>query len=463
MLTPAEIDVEAAIERQKPNWFQAAVVFWSCLIMFVEGYDAQVVAYAAPAIVKAWHIDKTFFGPVFSASLFGYMVGATLLTNLSDRFGRKAVIVSGNVLFGLLTLATARATSIEDLLILRFIAGLGLGCSIPAAIALGAEYAPARSRSMRISLMFVGYTMGAALGGVLAAWLMVAFGWQSVFYLGGFASLALSLILVFVLPESVRFLALKQTSPGQIASILAKLRPDLKFPPNARFVLREEAQAGLPLKYLFTQGRAVVTLLLWLSFIMSLTAHHFLTSWLPTVLASDGVPLAHAVVAGALIQGGGGIGSVLIGWFLDKRGIISIVLAFILAAPLVALIGSGGMPEVLLMVVVFLSGLFLIGGQIGLNALSGTIYPTYIRSTGAGWAFGIGRVGSIIGPLVGTVLISRGLSASALFICAAVPVVCCAAAVFLLRAATAAAAPTATAAVSPEPRPEARRAAGVRA
>jgi MFS transporter, AAHS family, 4-hydroxybenzoate transporter len=189
----------------------------------------------------------------------------------------------------------------------------------------------------------------------------------------------------------------------------------------------------LPVRHLFTEKRAALTSLLWLSFILSLTGHHFLTSWLPTVLDSNGVPLGHAVAAGALIQFGGAAGSLAVGRLLDRIGVVAIALAFLIAIPFVVLIGARSMPEYQLMVVIFLAGLFLLGGQVGLNALAGTIYPTFIRSTGAGWALGVGRVGSILGPALGGVLIALKLSMPVLFLCAAIPVACCAAAVLLLR------------------------------
>jgi AAHS family 4-hydroxybenzoate transporter-like MFS transporter len=222
----------------------------------------------------------------------------------------------------------------------------------------------------------------------------------------------------------------------QIAAILKKLRPDLGIDASTRFIVAEhKAEPGLPVRHLFTEGRALITSLLWIAFITSLTGHHFLTSWLPTVLDSNGVPLAHAVVAGSLIQGGGALGSLIVGRLMDRFGMMAIVAAFILSVPFVVMIGALGMPEYALMLVVFIAGLCLLGGQIGLNALAGTIYPTFVRSSGAGWALGIGRIGSIIGPVIGGVLIGMKLSMPALFICAAIPAACCAVTVFVLRAA----------------------------
>jgi AAHS family 4-hydroxybenzoate transporter-like MFS transporter len=428
------IDLGKAIEAQSDSWYSRRILVLCCAAMAIEGFDVQVVAYAAPAIIRDWHIDKAYFAPVFSAALFGYMVGATFLSGVSDKIGRQRTLVFGNLFFGLLTIASAFATTIPVLLLLRFAAGLGLGCSIPSVMALGVEYAPERRRAFRVSILFVGYTLGAALGGFATAALITHFGWQSAFYFSGFGSVAIGLIAHFFMPESVRFLAVKNKEDARIAAIMKRLRPDLGVGPATRFTVEEEkVQPGLPVKHLFTEGRALLTSLLWLSFVLSLTGHHFLTSWLPTVLDSNGVPLAHAVVAGALIQFGGGVGSLIIGRLLDRIGIIAIALAFILAIPFVILIGALGMPEFELMGVVFLAGLFLLGGQVGLNALAGTLYPTFIRSTGAGWALGIGRIGSILGPAIGGVLIALKLSMPALFLCAAIPAACCAVTVFVLR------------------------------
>ncbi len=416
------LDIRSAIDGQGRSAFATLILLTCSAVMVVEGYDAQVVAYAAPAIIRAWHIDRSAFGPVFGASLFGYMVGATVLSGASDRFGRRRVIAASNLVFALFTLASAFATTITGLLSFRFLAGLGLGCSIPATIALAVEFAPEQRRSFRVSLLFVGYTVGAALGGVVAAALMTWFGWQSAFLLGAGLSAALGLAALALLPESVRFLAARGTQPGQIAAIMRRLRPDLGITPATRFVLAEEAAPkGMPVTQLFSDGRAWITVLLWAAFVTSLGSHYFLTSWIPTVLDAGGIPLAHAVVAGSLIQAGGGLGSLLLGRLVDRLGMLSIAAALLLSTPLVVLIGAAGWSEPVLMALVFLAGMFLLGGQIGLNALASTIYPTTARSSGAGWALGIGRLGSIMGPVIGGWLIGAGLSTPALFVCAAIP------------------------------------------
>lgn len=433
MAQPSQtIDVASVIENRKINGFQFVVIAWACAIMFIEGYDMQVVPFAAPAMIKAWHVNKAYFGPVFGFGLFGYMLGATLLSNLGDKFGRKKLIVSGGLLFGAFTLASAFSATLRQLLVLRFIAGIGLGASIPTAIALAAEYAPSRARATTISILFIGYNLGSTAGGLLAAKFIPMFGWPIVFYIGGIFPILLSLCLIFALPESVRFLALQEGKREAVVRILRKLVPERSFDADARFILREEHRSGVPVKNLFTEGRAFMTAMLWLAFISSLLGHTFLTSWLPTVLSGEGMSLSHAVVAGALLQFGGAFGAVLIGWLVDKRGITTIAVAFALAVPLIIFIGSAHITDAVLMAAVFLIGIGMLGGQVGLNAMSGTIYPTYIRSSGAGWAFGVGRVGSILGPVIGGVLIGWGQPPSLLFIYAAIPFLCCAGATYLL-------------------------------
>ena len=233
------VDLGKAIEAQSGGGFSRLILFLCCAAMVIEGYDVQVLAYAAPAIIRDWNIERAYFGPVFGAALFGYMLGATLLTSVSDQIGRKKVIVLGNIFFGLLTVASAFAPNINVLLALRFLAGLGLGCSIPSAIALAVEYAPEQHRSFRVSILFIGYTLGAALGGMLTAALIVNFGWRSTFLFGGFASLTLAVVLFFILPESARFLAVIGGRDREIAAIMQRLLPHSGIDASTCFTLAE--------------------------------------------------------------------------------------------------------------------------------------------------------------------------------------------------------------------------------
>jgi len=432
MTKAASIDVGTLIEGQTFGRFQTGLMFWICTFMLIEGYDMQVVGYAAPAIIKAWHSDKAAFGAVFGAGLGGFMLGATILGNLGDRFGRKHMIVAGSLLFGLFTLASAWADGLTSLLVLRTIAGIGLGGSIPNAIALVAEYAPARERATRVGIMFIGYTIGSALGGVIAAQLIPAWGWESVFVVGGILPIAIGLVSIFVLPESVRFLMVKRGRTDLVLALLRRIRPDVPIADNASLAIAEENREGLPVAQLFADGRASMTALLWLAYAANMVSLHFLTSWLPTVVAESGVPLAHAVIATALLQGGGAVGSLVVGRLLDRLGTPGIVAAFLVAVPGVAALGHVGTSETPLMALVIVVGFCVIGGQVGINALAGTLYPTYMRSTGTGWAFGVGRVGSILGPVIGGHLLAFGLPLGMLFAAASMPILISASALFFL-------------------------------
>jgi MFS transporter, AAHS family, 4-hydroxybenzoate transporter len=279
MTKAASIDVGGLIEGgQRFGRFQIGLMFWICTFMFIEGYDMQVVGYAAPAIIKAWHSDKAAFGVVFGAGLGGFMLGATILGNLGDRFGRKRMIVAGALLFGLFTLSCAWADGLTSLLVLRTIAGVGLGGSIPNAIALVTEYAPARERATRVGIMFIGYTIGSAVGGLIAAQLIPTWGWPSVFVVGGVLPIAIGLVLLFVLPESVRFLMVKRGRTDLVLSLLRRVRPDLAVPDDVSLAIEEENKEGLPVAHLFADGRASMTALLWLAYAANMISLHFLTS-----------------------------------------------------------------------------------------------------------------------------------------------------------------------------------------
>jgi AAHS family 4-hydroxybenzoate transporter-like MFS transporter len=428
-----EVDVSELIEGQKLGLYQISILVLLGAIMFFDGYDMQVLGYAAPVLLKAWHLEKAAFGLAFGAGMTGFMLGSTMLGQLGDSLGRKKMILGGALIFGACTAASGLVTTLNALFLLRFLAGIGMGGTVPNCIALSAEFAPVKTRATKLSTMYVGYTLGSALSGFIAAKYIPLFGWPIVFYIGGIAPLLLLPVLAFGLPESVRFLALKGRDPGALAKILARVRSDLRFEPGVRFVTRDQKQPGLPVRHLFTEQRTSTTLLLWLGNIGALMAIHFFTSWLPTVMASGSVPLTHAIIATALFQLGGMAGCLLVGRFLDRYGVMAISASLAVAVLCIASIGWSASSEVILIPLVFLAGFFLIGGQVGQLALPGMIYPTFIRATGAGWAYGMGRFGSILGPVIGGVLIGLGLSLPALFLFAASPAVCSAIAAYMLK------------------------------
>lgn len=428
------IDLVDFIDRQPVGGFQLKLLLICAGVLFLDGFDTQAIGYVAPAIAKEWQLGKGALGPVFSAGLFGLMIGALVFGPLADRIGRKRIIIFSTVAFGIGAFATAFAQDITTLLVIRFLTGLGLGGAMPNVIALTSEYNPQRRRATMVMIMFCGFSIGAALGGLLAADLIPRLGWRSVFIVGGIAPLLLVPALAWRLPESIRFLAATGRSPERVAELLKSISPNSVFAPNARFVVHEAHLAGIPVVHLFREGRAAVTLLLWVVFFMSLLDLYFLASWLPTVIHDLGASVSLAVVIGSLLQVGGVVGTLALGSVIDRFSFRALAVVYFGAVFAVGAIGQLGHSAVLVSIAIFVAGVCVVGGQIAANALTAGFYPTSVRATGVGWALGIGRIGSIVGPLVGGVLLAEKWSPSAVFMAAAAAALCAAlAALFLSR------------------------------
>lgn len=426
------IDLVDFIDRQPVGGFQIKLLFICAAVLFLDGFDTQAIGYVAPALAKEWHLGKGALGPVFSAGLFGLMIGALVFGPLADRVGRKRIIIFSTVAFGIGAFATAFAQDVTTLLTIRFLTGLGLGGAMPNAVALTSEYNPHRRRATMVMIMFCGFSIGAALGGLLAADLIPRLGWRAVFIVGGIAPLLLVPALAWRLPESIRFLATTGRAPARVAELLKRINPNTVFAPNASFVVQEAHLAGIPVLHLFRDGRAAVTLLLWVVFFMSLLDLYFLASWLPTVIHDLGASVSLAVVIGSLLQVGGVVGTFALGSVIDRFSFRALALVYFGAVFAVGAIGPLGHSAVLVSIAIFAAGFCVVGGQIAANALTAGFYPTSVRATGVGWALGIGRIGSIVGPLVGGVLLAEKWSTSAVFIAAAAAALCAALAALVL-------------------------------
>jgi AAHS family 4-hydroxybenzoate transporter-like MFS transporter len=330
--------------------------------------------------------------------------------------------------------------------ILRLITGVGLGGTLPNAISITSEYMPGRLRSTCVMLMFTGFSTGAAVGGFAAAYLIGSFGWQSVFVVGG-AVPCLTAVMLLGLPESIRFLVLKGGEDKQVSRNLRRIAPQVEVPEGAHFVVGEHKESGFVVGQLFTAGRAPTTMLLWVIFFMSLLDLYFLNSWLPTVLHDSGLELGTAIRITAMFQAGGAAGAFILGRTFDRRKSFgALALSYAGAAVCVFFIGMAGSSLVLQALLVFAAGICVVGGQTGSNAMAAESYPTPIRSTGVGWALGIGRIGSIAGPMLGAVLLSSQLEMKRVFWAAAVPPAVAVIAVLLVNRRT-----------WPAPAPKARR------
>jgi MFS transporter, AAHS family, 4-hydroxybenzoate transporter len=428
----APVDVAEFIDQQPVGRFQLKLLSLCAAVLFLDGFDTQAIGYVAPALAKEWGLTRAALGPVFSAGLFGLMIGALLFGPLADRVGRKKIIIFSTLAFGLGALVTAFVHDVNALLAIRFLTGLGLGGAMPNAVAMTSEFNPRRRRATRVMIMFCGFSVGAALGGLLAAALIPQFGWRSVFVVGGVAPLLLAPILALSLPESVRFLALTGRANDRVSGLLGRIRPKVAFARGTQFVMHEPHLPGIPVLHLFRQGRTLVTLLLWVVFFMSLLDIYFLANWLPTVLNDLGSSVSASAAIGSMLQVGGVVGTFALGSIIDRFSFRALALVYFIAVFAVGAIGQFGHSIILVTVAIFAAGFCVIGGQIAANALAAAFYPTSVRATGVGWALGIGRIGSIVGPLVGGMLMTMKWSTASLFMAAAAAALCAALAAFWL-------------------------------
>jgi MFS transporter, AAHS family, 4-hydroxybenzoate transporter len=426
------VDVAEFIDRQPVSGFQIKLLLTCAAVLFLDGFDTQAIGYVAPALAKNWGLGKVTLGPVFSAGLFGLMIGALLFGPLADRIGRKKIIIFSTLAFGVCTFATAAVTDVDTLIAMRFLTGLGLGGAMPNTIAMISEYSPRRRRATMVMIMFCGFSVGAALGGFLSAALIPQFGWRSVFVVGGVAPLLLVPVLAHQLPESVRFLVLTRGAHQRVAELLRLVSPKAVFESATRFVVSEPRLTGMPVLHLFRNGRTPVTLLLWVVFFMSLLDLYFLSNWLPTVLNDLGASVSEAAVIGSMLQVGGIVATFALGRVIDRFSFRALALVYFVAVFAIGAIGQLGHSAIPVTIAIFVAGFCIVGGQIASNALAAAYYPTSIRATGVGWALGIGRVGSIVGPLVGGSLLSMKWSPGEVFMTAAAAALCAALAAFSL-------------------------------
>jgi MFS transporter, AAHS family, 4-hydroxybenzoate transporter len=416
-----EIEVSRLLDERGFGPFQIRMLIWSIILGMIDGYDIGAIAFAAPHLVRDWHLQPSDLKWVLTASNIGVLFGSQLMGFVGDRYGRKTALIVSNLVFGVLTFAAAYSTDLTQMFWLRFFAGFGIGGVIPNIVAINAESAPRRLRAT-IAIIAVGFVpAGGALAGLASAALIPRYGWPVLFLIGGVIPVIAALGGTIGLPESIKYMALHKSGQRKIAKLIAAIRPGLDVPANARFVVEDEQQppSSNPI-YLFRNGMWLITPLLWLLFALNLMGYFFLISWTPTLLAAAKLPQATAALAGAALQIGGTIGALVLCWWLQRHRFFAIAILFVLAVPVVASIGYAGMTSATaLLAATFFGGFLVLGIQSGINVSGALVYPTSLRANGSGWELGIGRLGSIIGPLLGALFV--GLSVEKLYVWSALP------------------------------------------
>ncbi|HEP1041541.1 TPA: MFS transporter [Serratia marcescens] len=416
------INVRALIDGRPLGKWQKMVVLLGFCIIALDGFDIAIMGFIAPELKADWQITNRELGLVISAALIGLSLGAMLSGPLSDRFGRKVVIINSVFFFGIWTLATAFSQNMEQMMLFRLLTGLGLGAAMPNVGTLVAEFAPARRRAFLITVVFCGFTFGAAFGGFAASWLMPRFGWHAVLLLGGVLPVLFVPLLVVALPESVCFLVAKRAANGGIQRILAKLAPELDLRHSTVMLPSPNQACTHPIKLVVSTQYRFGSLMLWGSYFAALFLFYTLGSWLPLLIKEGGFNVTQAAIITALFQAGGTLGSLFSGWLMDRsephRALASI---YGMGALFTLLMGPAMGYPVLMGGCAMAIGFCIGGANTGMNALSASFYPTEARATGSSWMHGIGRLGAILSALAGAEMLALGWSFSTIFTVLALP------------------------------------------
>ena len=440
----SHVDVGDILDSARFRGLPLLVMACAVAVMILDGFDIQVMGFAAPALATEWGIGRGALAPAFAASLIGMAVGAFVLGPYGDRRGRRPAILLSVLCFGVGTLATAWAPNLETLIALRFLTGIGLGGALPNATALMAEFAPPKVRGQAIVAAIVGVPIGGMLGASIAAEIIPSLGWRAIFQIGGVLPLGAALVLYFKLPESARFLA---TQPGRtiaLARILNRIVNAPRFNANQTFSVAAQgsSQQRVGLRAVLSRELLQDSLALWIIFITNLFAVYSFYNWASVVLTNIGLDLATAVRGSLVFNTAGVAGSVLASWLIARLGsrwlqaILGLigVGAMLYVSNLVAAVtsGVGPVPVQAIMTALAIGGFCILGVQITMYAVAAHVYPTLCRAAGVGWAVGVGRLGGVLSAFVGGVLMARA-GVSAFFIAIAGILGLTVIAIFVLR------------------------------
>ena len=370
----------------------AAICF---LILMVDGYDSLVAAFIGPEIAAQWKLDPHSLGALFAATYVGAIVGALSIGPMSDRFGRKPLLVIALILAAVATGGCALAGNLDQLKLLRLLAGIGLGGAMPALAAITGEHAPPDKRSGRVTLMMLGFPAGAVIGGAITAALLYV-GWRNIFS-GAAVGCALAAAMGLLLPESYRGASGAPTRPL-----------------GSRLATSFTGQ--------FEDGRLWPAIALWIALFCLMLLVFFLVNWSPSILVAAGAPPNIAALAGVFLNLGGIVGAIGLAPLVNRYGPYRPVAILVGAGTVaVALLGQNIGSLVVAMALFFVAGIAVMGGQLNFPAMTVALFPRHVRGAGGGWTVGMGRIGSIVGPLLGGAMIGMGLGNDRLFLFAAIP------------------------------------------
>jgi AAHS family 4-hydroxybenzoate transporter-like MFS transporter len=424
-------NVTDLIDRRPLSALQIRVFVLGTLVILFDGANTISISVAAPSIAAALKLPISAFGPIFSAGQAGLLIGALALGPLADRWGRKALVIASTLVFGIFSLFTPWAASFDQLFMFRLLAGIGLGGAAPNVVALASEYAPKRMRSSLVTLMWAAFPLGGVLIGLMGAG---SLDWQMIFYIGGAVPIAVSLLLLSSLPESPTFLIMRGGDTRRAAGIVRRIAPDLSAAALDRLSVTDQKLPGVPVKYLFSKGSALGTLLLWIPFFCDFLILVSVNSWTPSLLRASGFSVSRAGFAIALNSIGSMVGAIIVGRLMDRFGAyFTLTAAFLGAAVSVGTLGYATSTFTVIAVFVTLSGFFAGAAQAGVIALAALMYPVSVRSTGVGWAMALGRLGAVVGPLAGGILLGLNFTVARTFLAFAIPGLCGAAAVVLIQ------------------------------
>ena len=422
-------NAEQMVEKAKFSKFHGMLLFWGALLMLFDGFDLTIYGAVVPTLMEEWGISAVQAGMYGSYALFGMMFGALIFGTLADKLGRKKIIMICVLIFSLFMLLAGLAPSPELFGLFRFITGLGLGGMMPNVIGLISEYSPEGLRSRMIATIMAGYSIGGVVAAFLSMILITNFGWESVFFFGALPLLFLP-FLAKSLPDSVGSLVSKNDDKG-IQNILVKVNADYQPSENETFVLNKPKQDSSPVKNLFTEKRGFLTVMIWLTYFMSLLMIYGLNTWLPKFMIEAGFPLGSSLSFLLALNVGATVGAILMGWLADRWGVgRALILFFVIATISITSLGYAT-NIVLLYVMVAIAGAATVGTQNLTHSYTSQFYPITMRSTALGWALAVGRIGGILGPTIGGILLSSSLTLQLNFLIFAIPGVIAALAVFL--------------------------------